>query len=100
MQVESNTSEPAEKDLVFKTKFMSDAVSAKGKVTNCTATKKPIYKILSDGQNVSLSSYGVCIECKHPFSEEYLAFPEGTDKSSWIVVHLGRHCKDCWNKED
>lgn len=100
MQLDSKASEPAEKDLVLRTKFMADALAANGKVINCTATKKPIYKTLPDGLNVALSSHGFCIDCSLPFSEEYLKFPEGTDRCSWIVVHTGRYCKDCWNKDD
>lgn len=99
MHLDIKASEPAEKDLVYKTKFMADTLSANGKVTTCTATKKPLYKILADGQNVALNSHGNCAECGHAFAEEYLKFPEGTDKSSWIVVHIGRCCKDCWNKD-
>ena len=61
----------------------------------CSKSGIDLERITDEGKYVLMHSYGICYECRWPFSVEELNTPEGMSEMSWPVKYVGYYCKEC-----
>lgn len=66
--------------------------------TICPVTQKVLVESYSDGRRKAVAPHGACETCGVLFHESALSIPQGTDPSTYVVIHQGRYCKACYAK--